>query len=82
MGGQVCLSAGVMGGATPWQRWGPGAVAVRRLQAQFVEAEEGQEAAVEVMRDVVGRAADLMASNYLDRLAVPYTVQVAGGIRF
>eukprot|EP00667_Euglena_gracilis_P007845 EG_transcript_7933 len=50
-------------------------VAVRRLQAQFVEAEEGQEAAVEVMRDVVGRAADLMASNYLDRLAVPYTVQ-------
>eukprot|EP00668_Euglena_longa_P029547 GGOE01036899.1.p1 GENE.GGOE01036899.1~~GGOE01036899.1.p1 ORF type:complete len:501 (+),score=132.08 GGOE01036899.1:109-1611(+) len=50
-------------------------ISMRRLQVQFAEAEEAQETAVEVMHEVVQRAADLMASNYLDRLAIPYTIQ-------
>uniref|UniRef100_A0A7S1NI88 Uncharacterized protein n=1 Tax=Eutreptiella gymnastica TaxID=73025 RepID=A0A7S1NI88_9EUGL len=46
------------------------------LQASIMAAEEGQSIVVDIMHEIVDRASEQMASNYLDRMAIPYTVQV------
>ena len=47
-----------------------------QLQASILETEEGEEIATQIMQEVTDKACDLMVSNYLDRTAIPYTVQV------
>jgi hypothetical protein len=61
---------------TPREDPPDGLIALQQLQASVLAVEEGEAIAVDVMRTVVQRAGALMVSNYVDRISIPYTVQV------
>lgn len=46
------------------------------IQASVMATEEGEHIATEIMQEILEKSCDQMVSNYLDRIAVPYTVQL------